>query len=105
MAWSVYKVCKATLLERLVSHKKIQRARAEAKIRLIDQTSVGFGWQSEWLTMIFCLPFILSFIPVVRDYILPGFTLISEFPEWYRWLLGLVVVSNYAIRVADRCNL
>lgn len=60
------------------------------------------GWKDEWVLLLVSIPLIGCFIPGVAPYILTGFGILETTPEWYRWLLLIILPAVYGIRVWRR---
>jgi len=60
------------------------------------------SWKDEYLTIIFSLPLILSFIPFTVTYVERGFESLSKTPDWYFFSLGLIVSASFGIKSATK---
>ena len=58
------------------------------------------GWKDEYVLVILSIPYIGSFIPGASDYILEGFKVLEQTPEWYRWLSFSIMAAIYGIKPA-----
>lgn len=56
------------------------------------------SWKDEYFAIILSLPFLGSFIPVVQDYVVVGWTYLDKAPEWYQWCFVGGVVASFGIR-------
>lgn len=61
------------------------------------------GWKDEFWTILFAAPAFGVFIPWFAPYIEQGFKVLdSSTPEWYRWLLVIIVGAAFGVRVWRR---
>ena len=60
------------------------------------------GWKDEWVLILLSVPLILVFIPPMQPYVLAGFEVLAETPEWYRWLVMMIFTAIYGIRIWRR---
>jgi hypothetical protein len=93
--------------------RAIQAATVERQIELIKQGLTGdmqweleqiknSGWKDEWILGLLSIPLILVFIPKTAPYVLQGFQILEQTPEWYRWLVMLIFTAVYGIRLWRR---
>lgn len=55
------------------------------------QENMQHSWKDEYLLILFSLPLIGSFIPTYQEYVLRGFEVLQQTPQWYIWsVLGMV---------------
>ena len=60
------------------------------------------GWKDEYLTIILSIPLIACFIPGLDDYVLRGFNVLLNTPEWYRWTVMIMIGAVFGYRkIAD----
>ncbi len=64
------------------------------------QNQMQYSWKDEWFVMLFSIPLILSFVPPTSGYILDGFNILAQTPEWYMWLVSGIVSATFGIRFA-----
>jgi len=93
---------------------KLTEAEAKAKIMLSKETSVADwerimaegsqqSWKDEWLTILFSIPLVLAFCgDWGKQIVVAGFAALETCPEWYRYTLGVIVASSFAVRSATR---
>ena len=93
---------------------KLTEAEAKAKIMLSEKTSVADwerimaegsqqSWKDEWLTILFSIPLVLAFCgDWGKQIVVAGFAALETGPEWYRYTLGVIVASSFAVRSATR---
>jgi hypothetical protein len=60
------------------------------------------GWKDEWVLILLSIPLIGVFIPPLSPYMLKGFQVLEETPDWYRWLILLIFTAIYGIRIWRR---
>jgi len=88
--------------------------KAEATIRMKEATgeidwdlaamraSQG-SWKDEWLTLLFSIPLVLSFMGEWgRGIVADGFTTLAGMPQWYHIALGAIVSASFATRSASK---
>lgn len=87
-----------------VEEAKIQRAeRSEERDHEWELAQItNSGWKDEWVLILLSIPLILVFIPPTQEYVLNGFAVLDTTPQWYRWLLVMVMAAVYGIRVWRR---
>ena len=76
---------------------RISRSEAKAK-HAADWDSIA--QQNEWLTLLFSIPLILCFIPAAVPYVKEGFAVLEEMPDWYQYLLSVIVAASFGVRSA-----
>ena len=63
------------------------------------------SWKDEYLTIVLSIPLIMCFIPSLAPYVGQGFEVLKETPEWYQYLVGVVVAASFGIKkVTDVIN-
>lgn len=67
----------------------------EGAYNVAAQEGMRFSWKDEWLTLLWSLPFILSFIPATQEIVKNGFIMLkNNTPDWYQWgFIGILVAS------------
>ncbi len=55
-------------------------------------------WANDLTLILFLLPFGLAFYPPALPHITAGFTALNEMPEWYKYSLGMMLVSVWGYR-------
>lgn len=60
------------------------------------------SWKDEYWTIIFSIPLILVFFPSMVDTVMAGFAALEQTPEWYRYLVGILVTASVGIRKLDK---
>jgi hypothetical protein len=60
------------------------------------------GYKDEWVLGVISVPLILCFIPGLDVYVLRGFTVLQQTPDWYQWLVLLIFTAIYGIRIWRR---
>ena len=71
--------------------------------RLMAQGSQN-SWKDEWITLLFSIPLILSFLPFqwARDAVTNGFASLEMMPERYQYSLGVIIAASFGIRSATK---
>ena len=60
------------------------------------------GWKDEYLTIVLSIPLIACFIPGLDVYVLRGFNVLLNTPEWYRWTVMIMIGAVFGYRkIAD----
>ena len=108
-----------TWLNGKVEEKKAQAktrvAKAEAEAVVMQKKATGeidwdlkmadasaSSWKDEWLVILFSIPLILAFIPVMEDIVSRGFQQLEQMPEWYQYSLGVIVAASFGVRSATK---
>ena len=99
----------------LKNRQKIKAAEAESKARVIEKSAdnvadwerqqainANNSWKDEYLLVVFTIPVIMGFIPSLAPYVLEGFKVLDNMPEWYRYFLGVAVAASFGVRKAAR---
>lgn len=96
-------------LAKLESEIKAEQAWAEWRVKNIDadaaweQASIAnSGWKDEATWVVLSIPLVLVFVPQLAPYVLTGFEVLDQTPDWYRWLVVMVYAATYGIRVWRR---
>jgi len=83
---------------------RISRSEAKAKHAAdwdsIAQQNSGNSFKDEWLTLLFSIPLILCFIPAAVPYVKEGFAVLEQMPDWYQYLLSVIVAASFGVRSA-----
>ncbi len=70
--------------------------------RIMAQGSQN-SWKDEWLTILFSIPLILSFMGEWgRTITAEGFKALEVMPDWYQYTLGVIVAASFGIRSATK---
>lgn len=75
-----------------------QGIKVEADWDARAQADMKTSWKDEWFTILFSVPLIGAFIPQLQNYVLVGFDVLQETPEWYMLLVTGIVVSSFGLR-------
>ena len=96
------------------SSSKTAIQKAEATIRMKEATgeidwdlaamrASQSSWKDEWLTLLFSIPLVLSFMGEWgRGIVADGFTALAGMPQWYQIALGAIVSASFATRSASK---
>jgi len=60
------------------------------------------SWKDEYLTILFSIPLLLCFLPFTVEYVERGFEALSRTPDWYKYVLGVIVSASFGIRGASK---
>ncbi len=66
--------------------------------KLLDNS----GWKDEYWTIILSIPFIACFIPGLDKYVLRGFAVLDQTPEWYQWIAMTVILAPFGVRLVNK---
>ena len=109
-----------TWLEGKVETKKAETgakvAKAKAEAVIMEKKATGEidwdlaamrasqgSWKDEWLTLLFSIPLVLSFMGEWgRGIVADGFTALAGMPQWYQIALGAIVSASFATRSASK---
>ena len=83
---------------------KIARAKVEGGINWdIEQAKASASsWKDEWLCVLFSIPMIMCFIPGLEVYVIRGFEVLAQMPDWYQACLMVVVAASFGFRGATK---
>lgn len=71
----------------------------KADIQLANKSVENAGWKDEYWTFVLSIPTIMAFIPDAAQYVLDGFKVLSQTPEWYQYILIAVILSPFGYRI------
>lgn len=79
-------------------------ATSEAEWEKIMAQGSQSSWKDEWLTGLFSIPLILSFLPFewAKQAVTDGFASLEAMPEWYQYTLGVIVAASFGVRSATK---
>lgn len=60
------------------------------------------GWKDEYVLVLLSIPLVMVFVPPLAPYVLNGFAVLAQCPDWYRWLTMMVFGAVYGIRIWRR---
>ena len=60
------------------------------------------SWKDEYLTILFSIPLLLCFLPFTVEYVERGFEALSRTPDWYKYVLVVIVSASFGIRGASK---
>lgn len=75
-----------------------KQATSEQDWDLLAQRNSQGSWKDEYLLIVFSLPFLGAFIEPFQPFILKGFEILENTPEWYRIALGVMVAASFGVR-------
>ena len=79
-------------------------ATSEAEWEKIMAQGSQSSWKDEWLTGLFSIPLILSFLPFdwAKQAVTDGFASLEAMPDWYQYTLGVIVAASFGVRSATK---
>ena len=88
---------------------EVSKAEAEAQVYLSKAThenewdlqamrNAETSWKDEFLLILFAIPFVMAFIPQTQPYVVAGFEILQDLPEWYQYSLGVMVAASFGVR-------
>lgn len=86
------------------SEAKIKERQATGEIDwdLEQAKASAHSWKDEFLTVIFCVPLCMSFIPGCEEIVKNGFENLEKTPDWYRYSLGIIISASFGLRGATK---
>jgi hypothetical protein len=60
------------------------------------------GWKDEYVLIVLSIPLTMCFVPGLDGYVLRGFKVLSQTPDWYQWLVVIIFAAIYGIRLYRR---
>lgn len=94
---------------KLNSEIAAERSWAEWRVKNIDADAAwedasikNSGWKDEWVLVLLSIPMVLVFVPWTAEYVMQGFAILEQTPEWYRWLSTMIFAATYGIRIWRR---
>jgi hypothetical protein len=75
-----------------------RKATSEADWDLEAMRGSQGSWKDEVLLVVFLVPFLASFIGPLQPYVVAGFGILADTPEWYRYSLGVMVAASFGVR-------
>lgn len=104
---SDYLTNRATIKEAGKKRKdELKKLSLEAQIKGVEQNididakngTDPIPWANDLTLLIFLMPFVLAFYPPALPHIEAGFEALKAMPEWYKWSLGMMLVSVWGYR-------
>lgn len=93
----------------LQGKQKIQEAKIEQQVKVMEKEASwdelqaqasASSWKDEWLTLLISIPLIMAFIPGAEEYVTAGFAVLTNTPEWYQLMVGVVFAASFGISKA-----
>jgi len=85
-----------------ISEARIQMAKSgqanDYNLDIIAMKNMEKSYKDEFILIVFLAPMIMAFIPGYDVISLAGFKVISQMPEWYRYIIIGMVVVIYGMR-------
>ena len=103
-------------VEEKKAQAKTRVAKAEAEAIVMQKKATGEidwdlemakgsanSWKDEWLTLLFSIPLVLSFMGEWgRGVVADGFAALAGMPQWYQVALGAIVSASFATRATAK---
>lgn len=58
------------------------------------------SWKDEWLTILYSIPLVLSFVPSAVPFVREGFNVLATMPDWYQTGLSIIIAASLGVRGA-----
>mgnify|MGYP000426282254 CR=1 FL=1 len=85
-----------------ISEAKIQLAKSgqsnDYNLDMMAMENMEKSYKDEFILIVFLAPMIMAFVPGYDTIALAGFKVISQMPEWYRYIIIGMVVVIYGMR-------
>lgn len=65
---------------------------------MVAMQNMEKSWKDELILIVFMVPLVMCFIPGYDVYVMNGFTVLANTPDWYQWLLVGMIVVIYGLR-------
>lgn len=78
--------------------REVKALTSEADWDSVQAKASESSWKDEWLTLLISIPLIMAFIPDLSIYVLEGFNVLKEVPEWYMYLVSIVFAASFGIK-------
>ena len=88
--------------ERAMTHRAEASEGRDHEWEIARLADARTSWKDEWVLLLLSVPLILVFIPNTQQYVLDGFTVLAQTPEWYQWMIGVIFTAIYGVRVWRR---
>jgi hypothetical protein len=60
------------------------------------------GWRPGYWTVTLSIPVVMAFVPRLAPYVLEGFQVLEQTPDYFQYFLGIAVTSAFGYQVADK---
>jgi hypothetical protein len=60
------------------------------------------GWRPGYWTVTLSIPVVMAFVPKLSPYVLEGFRVLEQTPDYFQYFLGIAVTSAFGYQVADK---
>ena len=92
-----------TAIQKAEATIKMKEATGEIDWDLAAMRAAQSSWKDEWLTLLFSIPLVLSFMGEWgRGVVADGFEALAGMPQWYQIALGAIVSASFATRSAGK---
>lgn len=56
------------------------------------------SWKDEFELLVLTIPLVMCFVPGLSQYVLDGFKVLAQCPQWFLFLVISIYLANYGIR-------
>lgn len=98
-------------LEKIRGEVEYEKANTAAWLKLAEHDAnwelaqiSNSGWKDEFVLLLLSIPLVLVFIPPLQPYVLNGFAVLAQCPDWYRWLVMVIFSAIYGVRIYRRAT-
>lgn len=79
---------------------EIERKKATADVdwERIWATQAATSWKDEYWTIVLSLPVMAAFIPKLQPFVLEGFGIVAQMPQWYQMSLMGAIGAAFGLR-------
>ena len=92
-----------TAIQKAEATIRMKEATGEIDWDLAAMRASQSSWKDEWLTLLFSIPLVLSFMGEWgRGVVADGFEALAGMPQWYQIALGAIVSASFATRSAGK---
>lgn len=98
-------------LEKLRGEIEYEKANTAAWLKMAEHDAnwelaqiANSGWKDEFVLLLLSIPLVLVFIPPLQPYVLNGFAVLDQCPDWYRWLVVVIFAAIYGVRIYRRAS-
>lgn len=84
--------------KRLEAISKAEDHAQAVRLAYIDKA----GWRPGYWTIMLSVPVMMAFVPSFAPYVLEGFRVLDQTPDYFQYFLGIAVSSAFGLTVADK---
>ena len=85
-----------TAIQKAEATIRMKEATGEIDWDLAAMRASQSSWKDEWLTLLFSIPLVLSFVGSGAEVMSDGFEALAGMPQWYQIALGAIVSASFA---------